>query len=210
MRNCKATRPSCELTIKGIVLTLLISAFATSVSADSPSLDEPERRLSLFRILTGMSVIVESENKINLHDLIERTASRNNLDSATLASIVILESAGDPCALSPKGAKGLGQIMDGTADYLGIKDVFDPRQNLDGTSRYFVEQLSSARGNLQLAAAAYNYGPRAISTSHTNLPAETKMYIENFAHYIDTFSDVSWKGYLPKDIPVSDRKYCRI
>ena len=104
------------------------------------------------------------------------------LDAATFAllfeTLIQRESAFDPKAVSPKGARGLGQLMPGTAADLGVTDPFDPIANLDGSARYLVEQLDRF-GSVELALAAYNAGPGAVA-KHGGVPpfAETRAYVD--------------------------------
>ena len=103
------------------------------------------------------------------------------LDAAGFArlfeTLIERESAFDPKAVSPKGARGLGQLMPGTAADLGIADPFDPISNLDGSVRYLMEQLATF-GSVELALAAYNAGPGAVRR-HGGVPpfAETRAYV---------------------------------
>ena len=103
------------------------------------------------------------------------------LDPATFAllfeTLIQRESAFDPRAVSPKGAKGLGQLMPGTVAELGVADPFDPIANLDGSARYLVAQLE-AFSSIELALAAYNAGPGAVR-KHDGVPpfAETRAYV---------------------------------
>ena len=106
----------------------------------------------------------------------------SRLDAAQFAllfeTLIQRESGFDPKAVSPKGAKGLGQLMPGTAADLGVADPFDPIANLDGSARYLVEQLS-AFGSVELALAAYNAGPGNVH-KHGGVPpfAETEAYVD--------------------------------
>ena len=106
----------------------------------------------------------------------------SRLDPARFAllfeTLIQRESGFDPKAVSPKGAKGLGQLMPGTAADLGVADPFDPIANLDGSARYLVEQLG-AFGSVELALAAYNAGPGNVH-KHGGVPpfAETEAYVD--------------------------------
>ena len=106
----------------------------------------------------------------------------SRLDPAQFAllfeTLIQRESGFDPKAVSPKGAKGLGQLMPGTAADLGVADPFDPIANLDGSARYLVEQLA-AFGSVELALAAYNAGPGNVR-KHGGVPpfAETQAYVD--------------------------------
>jgi soluble lytic murein transglycosylase-like protein len=90
--------------------------------------------------------------------LIEKIAKKHNMDPENLKKLVRVESGGDPNAVSPKGAMGLGQLMPGTAAGLGVKNPFDPEENLDGAARY-LEQMRRMFGSEELAFMAYYIGP---------------------------------------------------
>jgi hypothetical protein len=97
--------------------------------------------------------------------------------ASLFTALVARESGFDPQAVSPKGAQGLGQLMPATAAALGVRDPFDPAENLDGAARYLVEQLARF-GDVRLALAAYNAGPARV-LEHGGVPpfAETRAYV---------------------------------
>jgi soluble lytic murein transglycosylase-like protein len=93
-------------------------------------------------------------------------------------ALVQVESAFQPRAVSPKGARGLTQLMPGTARELGVQDAFDPQQNLDGGARYLRQLLTRYGGDVKRALAAYNAGPGAVDR-HRGVPPyrETRQYV---------------------------------
>ena len=109
---------------------------------------------------------------------IERTAARHGVDPRLVEAVVRVESAGDPGAVSPKGALGLMQLMPARAAALGVQDAFDPAANLDGGVRHLRDLLARYDGNLSLALAAYNAGEAAVR-AHGGIPPfpETRAYV---------------------------------
>lgn len=111
-------------------------------------------------------------------DLLVAAAQRYNLDPALLKAVAQVESNFSPAAVSHTGAKGLMQLMDGTAQQLGVADSFDPAQNIDGGARFLHQLLNRYDGNVVLALAAYNAGPGAVD-DWGGLPpySETQTYV---------------------------------
>ena len=109
---------------------------------------------------------------------IESVASRHGVDARLVEAVVRVESAGNPRAVSPKGALGLMQLMPERATLLGVADVFDPRENLDGGVRHLRDLLARYAGNVRLALAAYNAGEEAVRR-HGGIPPyrETQEYV---------------------------------
>jgi soluble lytic murein transglycosylase-like protein len=105
-------------------------------------------------------------------------AQRHGLDPNLVLAVVGVESGFQPDAVSHKGARGLMQLMPGTARDMGVTDVFDPAQNLDGGTRYLRMLVALYGGDLGRALAAYNAGPGAVKR-HGGVPPyrETHHYI---------------------------------
>jgi soluble lytic murein transglycosylase-like protein len=111
-------------------------------------------------------------------DLIRETADRHRVDSRLVEAVVAVESGGNPRAVSPKGAQGLMQLMPRRSALLGVKNPFDPRENVDGGVRHLRELLQRFRGDVTLALAAYNAGEEAVRTYQGVPPyAETQEYV---------------------------------
>jgi len=115
----------------------------------------------------------------DLRELATAAARRHGLDPGLVLAVVSVESAFRPEAVSRKGAQGLMQLMPATAASLGVKDVFDPVENLDGGSRHLGSLLTLYGGDLVSALAAYNAGAGAVAR-HGGVPPyrETRAYVK--------------------------------
>lgn len=114
----------------------------------------------------------------NYHALIERIANAQGVDVALVKSVVKNESNFNAQAVSQAGAQGLMQLMPGTARSLGVKDSFNPEQNIWGGVSYLKKMLDKYQGNESLALAAYNAGPGTVD-KYGGVPPyrETQNYI---------------------------------
>lgn len=121
--------------------------------------------------------------RADLNEILARAGQRHNLDVDLLASVVQAESAGNPRAVSRAGAQGLMQLMPSTAASMGVKNSFQPQQNVGGGSAYLDELLTRYGNNLALALAAYNAGPEAVDRYHGVPPyPETRVYVARVIH----------------------------
>lgn len=110
---------------------------------------------------------------------IDEAASLHGVAFPLLKAVIRAESAFDPKAVSKKGALGLMQIMPGNLEAFRVYDPFDPWQNIMGGTRYLKALIQRFDGQVPLALAAYNAGPRAVDT-HRGIPpiSETKAYVK--------------------------------
>jgi soluble lytic murein transglycosylase-like protein len=109
---------------------------------------------------------------------ITAAAKKHGIDPALLAGLVKQESNFNPNAGSPAGARGLTQLMPGTAAGLGVTNVLHPLQSLDGGAKYLRQQLDAFDGDVTRALAAYNAGPGAVQRYGGVPPyAETQNYV---------------------------------
>lgn len=97
-----------------------------------------------------------------LEQIIGRAAAEHDLDPKLIQAVIAAESGGNAGAVSPKGAKGLMQLMDSTATDMGVEDPLNPAENVRGGAAYLRRMLDRYRGNRALALAAYNAGPGAV------------------------------------------------
>jgi soluble lytic murein transglycosylase-like protein len=106
-------------------------------------------------------------------------ADATGLEPGLVLAVMVRESAGDPQAVSPRGARGLMQLMPATATELGVRDPHDPAANLHGGARYLARMLDRYDGDLDLALAAYNAGPGNVDRAGRRVPEfpETQHYV---------------------------------
>ena len=110
--------------------------------------------------------------------IVQEASRAHGVDARLIAAVVGQESAWNPAAVSPVGARGLMQLMPATGRYLGVRDFFNPRENIFAGTRYLRTLLDTFDGDLELVLAAYNAGPGAVAT-HRGIPPyrETRNYV---------------------------------
>ena len=144
---------------------------APAVAAPRPA--QPAAPSSVVTVLT----------QADLAEMLAKAGHEHNVDRDLLASVVKAESNGNVRAVSRTGARGLMQLMPGTAADLGVHDSFLPDQNVQGGSSYLDALLTRYHDNLALALAAYNAGPAAVDKYHGIPPyRETKLYVARVIH----------------------------
>ena len=113
-----------------------------------------------------------------LEEFIAPAASKYEVAPELVAAVIWAESSGDPNAVSHRGARGLMQLMPETATELGVTTILDPRENVEGGTRYLRQMLDAHEGDVSLALAAYNAGPDAVRR-YRGIPPyrETREYV---------------------------------
>jgi soluble lytic murein transglycosylase-like protein len=131
-------------------------------------------------------------------EMIEAAAKRHSVDADLIASVIAVESNFDPKAVSPKNARGLMQLLPDTAQRFGVKDIFDPQENIDAGTRYLKELLQKYNNDLALTLAAYNAGPDRVQHYGRVPPyAETITYVRR----VKSNYEKSKSSAAPKAIP---------
>ena len=128
----------------------------------------------------------------NYSRAIDRASELYNLDKNLIKAVIAAESAGKKDAVSKAGAKGLMQLMDGTASDLGVRNSFDPIENIMGGAKYLKMMLDKFDDNVELALAAYNAGPGNV-IKHKGIPPfeETRAYVSRVKRYHNMFNSQS-------------------
>ncbi len=112
------------------------------------------------------------------HEIIHEKANAYNIDPSLVKAVIKTESNYNSRAISRKGAMGLMQLMPSTANDLNVHNPFDPEENIEGGIKYLKYLLEKFNGNLTLALAAYNAGPKRVEKYGYVPPiTETKQYV---------------------------------
>jgi soluble lytic murein transglycosylase-like protein len=120
--------------------------------------------------------------------LISELSGKYEVDFALIKAMIRAESGFNPYAVSRKGAKGLMQLMPGTALRMNVVDVYNPKENIDGGVRYIKYLLSLFNNDLRLSLAAYNAGENLVSELRTIPPyRETVDYVRRVQSYYQSY-----------------------
>lgn len=121
---------------------------------------------------------ISKTNESNLDNIFQAAAEKYGISSQLLRAVAKVESNFNPRAVSHAGASGLMQLMPDTARGLGVTDVFDAEQNINGGAKYLAQLYRRYDGDLRLTLAAYNAGPGNVD-KYGGVPpfTETQNYI---------------------------------
>jgi len=168
------------------------SALRSNVPAIAPAVSLPT---GLGKALDGFST-----GDANIDRFIVESGARNGVDPVLLYSIMHRESSFKKFALSPKGARGLMQLMPATAARFGVRNIFDPQQNIEGGARYMRLLLDMFDGDVRLALAGYNAGEGAVLKYGRRVPpyAETQEYVRRISERYALMRDPSTARLAPR------------
>jgi hypothetical protein len=137
-----------------------------------------------------------------LNEVVNIASAAYHLDPDLVNSVIHAESGFNAHAVSPKGARGLMQLMPSTANQLGVNDAFNPEANVTGGSRYLRELLERYNFDLVKALAAYNAGPGRVE-QYRGVPPfrETRAYVARVVHEYNTKKIAQEKAAKQKETP---------
>ncbi|MFH1194313.1 MAG: transglycosylase SLT domain-containing protein [bacterium] len=155
-----------------------------------PLRDKASDKIELKNVDKELPKITPSKSALQrlekYEDIINDASEKYGVDTNIIKSIILTESAANERALSKTKAKGLMQLMDGTAKDMGVKNSWDARENIFGGTKYFAQMLRQYNGNTKLALAAYNAGPGNVN-KYNGIPPfeETKNYVTRVLGYLN-------------------------
>jgi soluble lytic murein transglycosylase-like protein len=161
---------------------------ATSTSFDQQLSQATDAQATSATAASGTSSTATGSGSVPYEQQIDSAAQTYGIDPAILKGLIKQESGFNPNAGSPAGAQGLTQLMPGTAAALGVTDVHDPAQSIDGGARYLKQQLDRFGGDYSKALAAYNAGPGAVQRYGGVPPyAETQNYVKSILAFAQQY-----------------------
>ncbi len=164
--------------------------------------DVPSAEIARYTSEPDPEPTVEATPTKTTGQIVSEASEKHGVDADFIQSVIRQESSGNAKAVSKAGARGLMQLMPGTALQLGVKDSFSPEQNVHGGTQYLKELLERYNGDAVKALAAYNAGPAAVDR-YKGVPPyrETRQYVQRIVRDYNKS-----KVGTPKEKPTEKRK----
>jgi hypothetical protein len=149
-----------------------------SVASSIPETPKSEIQKPEIQKYIQKTVKRDTRRDIDYHEIVHEKASTYDLDPSLIKAVIKTESNWNDRAVSPKGAIGLMQLMPSTANDMNVHNPFDPEENIEGGTKYLKYLLDRFDGDLTLALAAYNAGPKRVEQYGYVPPiTETRQYV---------------------------------
>jgi len=152
----------------------------TTAAVSAGTAAEPEQEIS------SVVKLRKKTDRAQAYEPIIRQASKAyGVEPELIRAVISAESNFRNESTSPKGAMGLMQLMPQTAKELGVRDAYDPRENIMGGTRYLKGLIERYRGDVPTALAAYNWGMGNVERRPEQLPRETRVYIDRIQRFMN-------------------------
>jgi len=134
---------------------------------------------------------------------VQQAAAKYEIEPDLIHAVIKAESNGNQRAVSKKGAMGLMQLMPSTANDMNVVNPFNPEENIEGGTKYLKQLLEKFNGDLTLALAAYNAGPKTVE-KYRNVPpiSETKQYVKKIISLFKGNNSYGYSDQTKQDLPV--------
>jgi soluble lytic murein transglycosylase-like protein len=195
-----ATRPRRALKLTARTIAQPAAAAATRSPAPSGAALRSTAPAPSLQMAVGSALDGFSTGNADVDRFIVESSNRYGVDPLLIYSIMHRESSFKKFALSHKGARGLMQLMPATAARLGVRDIFDPRQNIEGGVKYVRILLNMFDGDVRLTLAGYNAGEGAVLKYGRNVPPyrETQEYVRRITERYALMRDPSTARVAPR------------
>lgn len=192
--------------VRGAVVRLYFTEKEDSF-ADFPieEISGYEKLETAERPIKAQTAKAAERSAMPLEEIVNSVSASHRIDPDLIRSMIRVESGFDTNAISPKGARGLMQLMPRTAKSLGVGDAFDAKANIEGGTQYIDDLLSMFDDDVVKALAAYNAGPERVNRYHGVPPfQETQRYVARI------LSDFRRQKQMKKAAPQGDTSKSRM